>query len=175
MLLTIRTTHQPASDLGFLLGWGRRNREAASSWRGLARTPSVARCHRLALSRASARLVRDAIARLTTEEPEEEAAAAPKDEQEASIERTISLNERRLDAVFEALKATGAARVLDPGCGEGKLLCRLLADQQFTEIVGMDVSGRALDLAESRLKLDRLSPKQRARAPRETAGTGAVS
>ena len=50
-------------------------------------------------------LVRDAIARLTTEEqPEEEAAAAQKDEQEASIERTISLNERRLDAVFEVLK-----------------------------------------------------------------------
>jgi len=45
-------------------------------------------------------LVRDAIARLTAEEqPEEEAAAAQKDEQEASIERTISLNERRLDAI----------------------------------------------------------------------------
>jgi hypothetical protein len=41
-------------------------------------------------------LVRDAIARLTAEEqPEEEAAAAQKDEQEASIERMISLNERR--------------------------------------------------------------------------------
>ena len=46
---------------------------------------------------------------------EEEAAAAQKDEQEASIERTISLNERRLDAVFEVLKACGASRVLDLG------------------------------------------------------------
>src|SRR5712691_5407499 len=109
-------------------------------------------------------LVRDAIARLTAEEqPEEEAAAAQKDEQEASIERTISLNERRLDAVFEVLKASGASRVLDLGCGEGKLLRRLLADHQFAEIVGMDVSGRVLDLAESRLKLDRLAPKQRER------------
>src|SRR5882672_1598927 len=109
-------------------------------------------------------LVRDAIARLTTEEqPEEEAAAAQKDEQEASIERTISLNERRLDAVFEVLRASGASRVLDLGCGEGKLLRRLLADHQFAEIVGMDVSGRVLDLAESRLKLDRLAPKQRER------------
>src|SRR5215510_5794643 len=104
-------------------------------------------------------LVRDAIARLTAEEePEEEAAAAQKDEREASIERTISLNERRLDAVFEVLKASGASRVLDLGCGEGKLLRRLLADRQFAEIVGMDVSGRVLDLAESRLKLDRLAP-----------------
>lgn len=108
-------------------------------------------------------LVRDAIARLTAEEqPEEETVALQKDEQEASIERTVSLNERRLDAVFEALKAS-AARVLDLGCGEGKLLRRLLADKQFTEIVGMDVSSRVLDVAESRLKLDRLAPKQRAR------------
>ncbi len=109
-------------------------------------------------------LVRDAIARLTAEEqPEEEAVAAQKDEQEASIERTISLNERRLDAVFEVLKTSGASRVLDLGCGEGKLLRRLMADHQFAAVVGMDVSGRVLDLAESRLKLDRLAPKQRER------------
>jgi 3' terminal RNA ribose 2'-O-methyltransferase Hen1 len=109
-------------------------------------------------------LVRDAIARLTAEEqPEEEAAAQKKDEQEATIEQTISLNERRLDAVFEVLKASGATRVLDLGCGEGKLLRRLLGDHQFADIVGMDVSGRVLDMAESRLKLDRLAPKQRER------------
>jgi len=109
-------------------------------------------------------LVRDAIARLTAEEqPEEEAAAQRKDEQEATIEQTISLNERRLDAVVEVLKSSGATRVLDLGCGEGKLLRRLLADHQFAEIVGMDVSGRVLDMAESRLKLDRLAPTQRAR------------
>src|SRR5215475_9106770 len=109
-------------------------------------------------------LVRDAIARLTAEEqPEEETVAAQKDEQEAAIERTISLNERRLDAVFSELKASGATRVLDLGCGEGKLLRRLLSDQQFSEIVGMDVVSRTLDLAESRLKLDRLAPKQRER------------
>jgi 3' terminal RNA ribose 2'-O-methyltransferase Hen1 len=109
-------------------------------------------------------LVRDAIARLTAEEqPEEEAVAAQKDEQEASIERTISLNERRLEAVFEVLKASGASRVLDLGCGEGKLLRRLLADSQFTEIAGMDVAIRVLEQAESRLKLDRLAPKQRER------------
>jgi 3' terminal RNA ribose 2'-O-methyltransferase Hen1 len=109
-------------------------------------------------------LVRDAIARLTAEEqPEEEAVAERKDEQEASIERAISLNERRLDAVFEALKASSASRVLDLGCGEGKLLRRLLADSQFAEIVGMDVAIRVLEQAESRLKLDRLAPTQRER------------
>jgi len=109
-------------------------------------------------------LVRDAIARLTAEEePEEEDIAQRKDEQEGSLERTISLNDRRLDAVFEVLKASGASRVLDLGCGEGKLLRRLLADRQFAEITGMDVSSRALDIAESRLKLERLAPKQRER------------
>jgi 3' terminal RNA ribose 2'-O-methyltransferase Hen1 len=109
-------------------------------------------------------LVRDAIARLTAEEqPEEEAVAAQRDEQEATIERTISLNDRRLEAVFDALKTSGASRVLDLGCGEGKLLRKLLSDPQFAEIAGMDVASRTLDLAESRLKLDRLAPKQRAR------------
>jgi len=109
-------------------------------------------------------LVRDAIARLTTdEEPEEEIKAAARDEQEAAIERTISLNEQRLDSVFHALKASGAGRVLDLGCGEGKLLRRLLADSQFAQITGLDVSARVLDTAEERLKLDRLSPRQKER------------
>jgi 2-polyprenyl-3-methyl-5-hydroxy-6-metoxy-1,4-benzoquinol methylase len=72
----------------------------------------------------------------------------------------ISLNERRLDAVLEV----SLLRFARPGsAGEGKLLRRLLADHQFAEIVGMDVSGRVLDLADSRLKLDRLAPKQRER------------
>jgi methylase of polypeptide subunit release factors len=79
------------------------------------------------------------------------------------VEGVERVNERRLDAVLEALKASGAARVLDLGCGEGKLLRRLLSDHQFSEIVGMDVASRTLDLAESRLKLDRLAPKQRER------------
>src|SRR5215831_16642921 len=53
-------------------------------------------------------LVRDAIARLTAEEqPEEEAVTTQRDEQEASIERPIRLNDRRLDAVLEAVKSSG--------------------------------------------------------------------
>src|SRR5262249_48796388 len=95
-------------------------------------------------------LVRDALARLTAEEqPEEEAVTTQRDEQEASIERPIRLNDQRLDAVFDVLKLSGASRVLDLGCGEGKLVRRLLSDSQFTEIVGMDVAVRVLDQAES--------------------------
>jgi 3' terminal RNA ribose 2'-O-methyltransferase Hen1 len=65
--------------------------------------------------------------------------------------------------VYNALKASGAARVIDLGCGECRLLRRLLADRQFSEIVGLDVSSRALDIAESRLKLDRLAASQQER------------
>ena len=49
------------------------------------------------------------------------------------------------------------------GCGEGKLLRELLADKQFDEIVGMDVSIRALETARDRLKLERLPERQAAR------------
>jgi 3' terminal RNA ribose 2'-O-methyltransferase Hen1 len=109
-------------------------------------------------------LVRDAIARLTAEdEPDEEASAAQRNESEARLERPLSLNDRRLDAVVDVLKGSGASRVLDLGCGEGTLLRRLLADRQFTEIAGMDVAARALDRAEARLKLDRLAPAHRER------------
>lgn len=73
------------------------------------------------------------------------------------------LHDQRLDATIEALRASGARRVLDLGCGEGQLLARLLDDPHFTEIVGMDVSVRALETAADRLGLDRLPAAQRER------------
>jgi 3' terminal RNA ribose 2'-O-methyltransferase Hen1 len=63
-------------------------------------------------------------------------------------------------AVLAALRASGARRVLDLGCGEGKLLRELMRDRQFEQIVGMDVSIRTLEIAQRRLKVDRLSPAQ---------------
>jgi 3' terminal RNA ribose 2'-O-methyltransferase Hen1 len=109
-------------------------------------------------------LVRDALARLVIEEePDAEEAEDAREAEEAALERGLSLNEQRHGAVLAALKASGAKRVLDLGCGEGKLVRSLLADRQFTEIVGMDVSWRALEIATERLKLDRLAPMQRER------------
>jgi 3' terminal RNA ribose 2'-O-methyltransferase Hen1 len=43
------------------------------------------------------------------------------------------------------------------------LLQALLRKKQFTEIVGVDASVRALEIASQRLKLERLAPRQRAR------------
>ena len=82
---------------------------------------------------------------------------------EEQIEERISLNEVRLAAVTEVLKTCGAKRVLDLGCGEGKLLRKLLAEKQFEEIVGMDVSHHALKIAQDRLHYDRLPEKQKKR------------
>ena len=75
----------------------------------------------------------------------------------------MSLNEQRLGAVLAAIRASGARRVLDLGCGEGRLLRELLEDKQFEEIIGMDVSIRSLETARDRLKLDRLPERQAAR------------
>ena len=109
-------------------------------------------------------LVREALARLVVEEePEPEEADEAREAEEAALERRLSLNEQRLGAVLSVLKGSGAKRALDLGCGEGKLVRLLLADRQFEEIVGMDVSWRALEIATERLKLDRLAPAQRDR------------
>ncbi len=77
--------------------------------------------------------------------------------------RSVSLAAQRREAVLAVLKAAGAHRVADLGCGEGALLAELLADPAFTDIIGTDVSTRALRAAAVRLKLDRMTPRQRAR------------
>lgn len=69
----------------------------------------------------------------------------------------------RKRAVLDALHTENAARVVDLGCGEGTLLRELIQDAKFTEILGADVSPRALATAERRLNLDRMPDSQRAR------------
>ena len=70
---------------------------------------------------------------------------------EEALEVELSLNQQRLVAVVEELKASGARRVLDLGCGEGQLLALLAAEAQFAEVAGMDVSPQALSRARQRL------------------------
>ncbi|WP_433919664.1 3' terminal RNA ribose 2'-O-methyltransferase Hen1 [Streptomyces canus] len=78
-------------------------------------------------------------------------------------EKPTPLAVQRREAVLEALRAAGAARVLDLGCGQGQLVQALLKDPKFTEIVGVDVSVRALTMASRRLKLDRMGERMASR------------
>jgi 3' terminal RNA ribose 2'-O-methyltransferase Hen1 len=85
------------------------------------------------------------------------------DDAENSQEKSVSLAVQRRDAILAALHASGAARVLDLGCGQGQLVQALLKDMRFDEIVGVDVSMRALTVASRRLKLDSMGERQAAR------------
>src|SRR5262249_47004944 len=85
------------------------------------------------------------------------------DQDHDAAEPSVPLAELRRGAVLAVLRATGAHRVADVGCGEGALTAALLADQSFTEVIAADVSSRALDIAERRLRLDRMPPRQRER------------
>jgi 3' terminal RNA ribose 2'-O-methyltransferase Hen1 len=91
----------------------------------------------------------------------EDDAPAPADEPDDD-EEPVALRHERLGAVEAVLKASGARRVLDLGCGPGALLARLLRDE-YDLIVGVDVSVRALEVAARRLKLDSLHEAQRRR------------
>ena len=112
-------------------------------------------------------LVDQAMARLLDEENAavevvesrtEQAALAEKD-----LERPMTLHTQRLNLVATRLKTLEAKTILDLGCGEGKLLRRLLADRAFERITGMDVSHRSLETASSRLRLERMPERQRRR------------
>jgi 3' terminal RNA ribose 2'-O-methyltransferase Hen1 len=100
-------------------------------------------------------LARTALARLVEEDVDRELEpSAERGDGEEALEKPIRLNEVRLDAVVEALVATGATSVADLGCGEGKLLRRLVRDRRFSRLIGLDVSTRALERAAENLKLD---------------------
>lgn len=123
-------------------------------------------------------LARDALARLEIieEEGTEETADAAADEavtaqgdpsekaassiseEEAVVEAPLSLNEIRQREVLAVLQESCAESVVDLGCGDGKLLVRLIREKRLKRVVGLDVSSRALEIAEARLRLDRLHP-----------------
>lgn len=109
-------------------------------------------------------LVRSALARLLDQDEDEvEATEQTREAVEERIERPLSLNEQRMGAVLSVLRQSGARRVVDLGCGEGRLLGLLLKEKQIAHVLGVDVSLRALDIAAERLHLDRLPPSQRER------------
>ncbi|MFD7836938.1 3' terminal RNA ribose 2'-O-methyltransferase Hen1 [Streptomyces sp. NPDC059761] len=82
---------------------------------------------------------------------------------EETDERPLPLAVQRREAILAALRASGAARVLDLGCGQGQLVQALLKEPAFTDIVGVDVSMRALGMAAKRLRLERMGERQSSR------------
>jgi len=108
-------------------------------------------------------LTREALSRLLAEDtPSDEADEMPS-AQSPVMEHTPSLHDQRLQTVLSVIRDTGAKRVVDLGCGEGKLLKLLLSEKQFETILGMDVSWRSLEIAKERLRLDELPERQRSR------------
>ncbi|MEU5212679.1 3' terminal RNA ribose 2'-O-methyltransferase Hen1 [Streptomyces sp. NPDC020742] len=111
-------------------------------------------------------LTRQAMERLELERlAESDDAAAEEidnavDEEIDTEERPVPLAVQRREAILQVLRADEAARVLDLGCGQGQLVGALLKEGQFTEIVGVDVSMRALHVARRRLRLDRMPERQ---------------
>jgi 3' terminal RNA ribose 2'-O-methyltransferase Hen1 len=82
------------------------------------------------------------------------------EESEEEEEPKLKIHQLRLMAARDELLQAKARRVVDLGCGEGKLLKLLLAEKQFEFILGMDVSYRSLEIAKDRLKLEKLPEKQ---------------
>jgi 3' terminal RNA ribose 2'-O-methyltransferase Hen1 len=100
------------------------------------------------------RLVRRALARLAPEEEEESEEAAPEpSRREDMLEAPMKLHDLRQDMVARVLVESGASVVADLGCGEGKLLRRLLKERTLKRLIGLDASARLLERLAERLRL----------------------
>jgi 3' terminal RNA ribose 2'-O-methyltransferase Hen1 len=103
------------------------------------------------------RFTEEAMARLTEldDRPAEDA-----DEPERA-EREPSLAQSRREAIARELRDLGVRRVVDMGCGEGRLLRELVTEPTLTEIVGVEVAARPLRTAAGRV--ERFAERQRER------------
>jgi len=64
---------------------------------------------------------------------------------------TTWMHEERLAAVAAVVRDSGAARVLDLGCGDGDLFVRLACEPGVAELVGVDLCRASLDRLRRRL------------------------
>ena len=99
------------------------------------------------------KLARKALAQLTIEDSQND---DKQNREEAAIEKPLSLNQQRLEKVADTLEVYNVKRIIDLGCGEGKLIKRLLQNKSLQTITGVDVAYRELEIAKKRLKLDNL-------------------
>lgn len=73
---------------------------------------------------------------------------------ETKVEKSLKLHEQRLQKVADILQEKGVKRVLDLGCREGKFIRYLIEPILVDQIVGVDLSLRALEIAKRRIKPD---------------------
>ncbi len=104
-------------------------------------------------------LINNALEKLVEEDA---VSADDSDAEEAKPEKNepkIRLNDQRLKTVANTVIENGAKTVIDIGCGEGKLIARLINNKQITKITGVDVSIQTLERANSNLRLERMPEK----------------
>jgi len=111
---------------------------------------------------------KQALERLNRLDNGEGGAESPPMEGESETESPVSvkiprLNDQRLSAVLNELKASGAKTVLDMGCGEGHLLQLLIKEKNFISIAGTDVSAFVLKKTADNLKLERMAEEEKKR------------
>lgn len=83
------------------------------------------------------------------------------DEPAEEKEARTPLNALRMETVKNAVLASGAASVIDLGCGECRLTALLLNEPQIKKVTACDVSVSALEKAEQRLHIDRMPTYKR--------------
>ncbi|RUT06075.1 3' terminal RNA ribose 2'-O-methyltransferase Hen1 [Dulcicalothrix desertica PCC 7102] len=107
------------------------------------------------------RLTRAALAQLVEQEdPDPDSSEEEHAQEEAAVEKPLSLNKQRMLTVVDTLKQNNLKTVIDLGCGEGTLLRYLIKDAFFDKITGVDVSYRALGIAKERIEKLRLARNQ---------------
>lgn len=92
---------------------------------------------------------------ITNEEKDNE------DTREIQFEKKVNLNTIRLEKVVEVLKNEGVKTVLDLGCGEGKLLAKIIKDKCWEKVYGGDISYNSLERAKAKLEIDFLPVEYR--------------
>ena len=106
--------------------------------------------HRRSLANMALARLEEAV---VTEEDETEDDKAEREKPEEKLEKPMRLHDIRLDTVADVLRQRNVKSVLDLGCGEGKLISRLIKERGLDQIVGVDPSVRTLEAAHRKLRL----------------------
>jgi 3' terminal RNA ribose 2'-O-methyltransferase Hen1 len=111
-------------------------------------------------------LMREALEQLSNAEEALEAEEASVDDAFVApeeTERKESLHTQRHNRIVQLIQELKPKSLIDLGCGDGKLIRKLIPVRGLDRIVGMDVSYYEIEKAERKLRLDEAGPKMRER------------